>query len=499
MKITAKTNFLRELLLTLLFLGLVFALVMISLSNDSQLSLIERQGKLRVATLNNPMSWYLLRGEAAGFEYELVKAFAQHLNVGLDLTISPDHHALFTSLNNRSVHLVAANLLATDERQEHFYTGPVYRKTSSSVIYRQRQGRRAPSSVDELVGRRIGVVAGSSHESTLRDATASLLDIHIVSDDNQDPIDLLRAVHEGELDFAVVDQFFFGTQRSYFPGLQSAFELGEPVAVSWLLAPQRDYSLTQALHSFFAEPSTQLLISELEARYFTQENPLNYFDTVSFRTHLTERFMPLSDYFQKASEKTGIELSLLAAVGYQESHWDPDAVSPTGVRGVMMLTHAAASEVNVDDRTDAKQSILGGAQYLLNMKQRIPERIPEPDHTWFALAAYNVGLGHLHDARRLTQQLGGNPDRWTDVRSHLPKLAQERYYTQLRHGYARGHEPVRYVDNIRRYIDVFEWEFNLLGGFDNEEVIFEPIPDTASSDEFRDLSEKILRNFAPSL
>lgn len=496
---TQKVNFLRELLLSVLFLGLIFVLVMISLSNNSQLSLIERQGKLRVATLNNPMSWYLLRGEPAGFEYELTLAFADYLGVQLDLTVSHDHQSLFNSLNNRSVHLAAANLLATDERQESFYTGPIYRKTSSALIYRQRQGRRAPQSIDDVANSKVGVVQGSSHEKMLIELSQNIENLVIVTDEIRDPIDILRAVHEGELDFAIVDKFFFGTQRSFFPGLDYAFELGEPVPVSWILHPPRDQSLPQALQAFFAEPTTQLLITELEERYFTQENPLNYFDTVSFRKHLTDRFMLLAPYFVQAAENTGFDLSLLAAVGYQESHWDADAVSSTGVRGIMMLTNAAASEVGVEDRTDAAQSILGGAQYLLNMKQRIPERIPEPDHTWFALAAYNVGLGHLEDARRLTQQLGGNPDRWADVRSHLPKLSQERYYTQLRYGYARGHEPVRYVDNIRRYIDVFEWEFQLLSRLDSEDENTEQMLQEDNAEAFRDISEKVLRNFAPSL
>lgn len=209
--------------------------------------------------------------------------------------------------------------------------------------------------------------------------------------------------------------------------------------------------------------------------------------------------MPLKPYFSQAAENTGFALPLLAAIAYQESHWNADAVSPTGVRGVMMLTNAAASEVNIEDRTDAKQSILGGAQYLLNVKQRIPERIPEPDHTWFALAAYNIGYGHLEDARRLTQQLGGDPDRWSDVRSHLPKLAQERYYSQLRYGYARGHEPVRYVDNIRRYIDVFEWEYQLLTHENQEPPAEDEITNGNNPEDFRDISEKVLRNFAPSL
>lgn len=496
---TQKANFLRELLLTVLFFSLIFVLVMISLGNENQLSLIERQGKLRVATLNNPMSWYLLRGEPAGFEFELTRAFTDYLGVELDLVVSSDHQHLFSSLNNRSVHLAAANLLATDQRQALFYTGPIYRKTSSALVYRHRKGKKAPDNVENLSNSRIGVIQGSSHEKSLIEFIGEAVKVDIIFDENSDQIDMLRAVHEGELDYTVVDTFFFGTQRSFFPGLRVAFPLGDEVPVSWLLTQQRDHSLTYALQAFFAEPSTHILIAELEERYFTQENPLNYFDTVSFRNHLSERFMALAPFFEQAVENTGFDLSLLAAVGYQESHWNPDAVSPTGVRGVMMLTHAAASEVGVKDRTDAQQSILGGAQYLENVKRRIPDRIPEPDHTWFALAAYNVGYGHLADARRLTQQLGGNPDRWTDVRSHLPKLAQERYYSQLRHGYARGHEPVRYVDNIRRYIDVFEWELQQLGGLNNESEQDDVTVNTDDAEQFRDISEKVLRNFAPSL
>ena len=148
---------------------------------------------------------------------------------------------------------------------------------------------------------------------------------------------------------------------------------------------------------------------------------------------------------------------LLAAIGYQESHWDRDAVSPTGVRGIMMLTRAAAKDMDIADRKDPEQSIRGGARYLARMLQRIPERVPEPDRTWLALAAYNVGYGHLEDARILTQKNKGNFDRWVDVKESLPLLSQKKWFKQTRYGYARGREPVRYVDNIRTYYDILVW------------------------------------------
>ena len=144
-------------------------------------------------------------------------------------------------------------------------------------------------------------------------------------------------------------------------------------------------------------------------------------------------------------------------MGYQESHWNPDAVSPTGVRGIMMLTEATARQLGVEDRVDPRQSIFGGARYLRRIKRKIPERIAEPDRTWLALAAYNIGFGHLEDARILTQANGGDPDRWEDVREHLPLLADPKWHTRTRHGYARGGQPVHYVENIRYYYDVLLW------------------------------------------
>jgi membrane-bound lytic murein transglycosylase F len=148
---------------------------------------------------------------------------------------------------------------------------------------------------------------------------------------------------------------------------------------------------------------------------------------------------------------------LLAAVGYQESHWDPTATSHTGVRGLMMLTEETARALKVPDRLDPRSSIFGGARYFVWLRNQIPKRILEPDRTWFTLAAYNVGVGHLEYARILTQMHGKNPDAWIDVREHLPLLTQAKGYTRVKRGYARGWEPVRFVENIRGYMDILDW------------------------------------------
>jgi membrane-bound lytic murein transglycosylase F len=162
-------------------------------------------------------------------------------------------------------------------------------------------------------------------------------------------------------------------------------------------------------------------------------------------------------WFQEAAAETGLDWRLLAAIGYQESRWDESATSPTGVQGLMMLTAETAQRVGIRNRRDPRESILGGARYFGVVDRTIPKRIADPDRTWLALAAYNVGYGHLEDARILTQRRGQDPDSWPDVRANLPLLAQERHYRTLRRGYARGWEPVGFVRNVQTYAELLRW------------------------------------------
>ena len=162
---------------------------------------------------------------------------------------------------------------------------------------------------------------------------------------------------------------------------------------------------------------------------------------------------------------TGIDWRLLAAIGYQESQWDAFATSSTGVRGLMMLTGDTADRMGVTNRLDARQSILGGARYLVMMKETLPSRIPEPDRTWLALAAYNQGQGHMEDARRIAQARGGSPDDWADVKEALPYLSRGTYSKVMKYGYARGGEALHFAENIRNYYDILlrlEPEYNPL-------------------------------------
>lgn len=178
---------------------------------------------------------------------------------------------------------------------------------------------------------------------------------------------------------------------------------------------------------------------------------LSPYDRKMFFKHLRIRFPRYEEHFLNAAQEHDLPWKLLASQAYQESHWNRRARSPTGVRGIMMLTRRTAASLGIRNRLDPMKSIHGGAEYLAIMEKRIPDAVPIPDRRFFALAAYNVGLGHMNDARTLALKRSKNPNRWQDMMQVLPLLSQKKYYRSLRYGYARGQEPVTYVQRIRAY------------------------------------------------
>jgi membrane-bound lytic murein transglycosylase F len=216
---------------------------------------------------------------------------------------------------------------------------------------------------------------------------------------------------------------------------------------------------------FFAKIQKNGRLEQLRERYYGHIEQLDYVGTRLYTRHVKQVLPEFRPLFQKAAKLYKLDWRLLAAIGYQESHWRPKAMSPTGVRGIMMLTQATAAEIGIEDRLDPEASIMGGAQYFRETLDRIPERIPRPDRIWLALAAYNVGFYHLDDARIITQMNGGDPDKWVDVKKNLPLLSQSKWYKKVEHGYARGNEPVNYVENIRIYYDLLVWLDNKDKGF----------------------------------
>ena len=195
-------------------------------------------------------------------------------------------------------------------------------------------------------------------------------------------------------------------------------------------------------------------LRRLADRRFARVRQIPRIDAGIFQERVRKCFRSTAHCCRKRRKQTGIEWRLLAAVAYQESQWDPLATSETGVRGLMQLTEETARHLGVVDRLDPKTSIIAAARYLRALKQKMPARIQEPDRTWLALAAFNIGIAHLEDARVLAQKQKLDPDLWNDVKKTLPLLAEPEYHIDAKYGYARGGMPVAFVDRVRGYYDI---------------------------------------------
>ncbi len=436
-------------------LTLVLALCMLTSCADaqqSQLEKIQERDELRVLSRHSLTSYFVKDDELAGFEYELAQRFADRLGVELKVIVPDNFGDIFTRLSEGRGDMAAAGLTVTSEREQNFLFGPVYHEVTQQLIYRHGNGK--PSDITELNDGQLEVVADSSHVEQLKELQQEVPELEWTTNSNLDNSSLLELVQLEMIDYTIADSNEFAANQNLFPELRVAFDISDPQPLAWAMNNDEDGSLLKEVNAFFAEIEGDGFLDQLIEKYYGHIRRFDYVDTRALHRRILTHLPLYQGYLESAAEKYGFDWRLLAAISYQESHWNPDAVSSTGVRGLMMLTQATAGELGVTDREDPRESIFAGAKYLDDLRTRLPERIAEPDRTWLALAAYNVGMAHLEDARVLTEMNGGNPDLWQDVRENLPLLSKRKWFEQTRHGYARGGEPVRYVGNIRRYYDI---------------------------------------------
>jgi len=417
---------------------------------------IKASGELRVVTRNSGTTLYEGPEGLTGFEHDLVQLFAEELGVKPHFIIPKRFDDLLPTVINGDAQLAAAGLTVTPERVSEIRFGPPYQEITQQLIY--RQGNTRPRKIDDLYGGKLVVLAGSSHEEELTRLKATHPKLSWESRADVESAELMQMVEDREIDYTVADSNEFAIYRRFMPNLGVAFDITEPQPLAWAMAHAEDSSLYQAMESFFNRIAEDGTLDELIERHYGHIGRLNFVELQTFVKHYEKRLPEYEAYFKEAEEITGIDWRTLAAIGYQESHWNPKARSPTGVRGIMMLTLTTAKQMEIESRLDPQQSIIGGAKYLRYIEEKLPSRIEEPDRLWLTLAGYNVGFGHLEDARILTEHLGDNPDKWVDVKKHLPKLSLKKWYTGLKHGYARGNEPVNYVDNIRAYVELLRWQ-----------------------------------------
>ncbi len=415
-------------------------------------------GELRVVTRNSPITYFIGQAGPEGPDFDLVRGFADRLGVKLKIVEVDRFADLLTEVEAGRAHLAAAGLTVTAERSRRVDFGPPYQQVSQYLVY--HRGRTPPRTTADLAGKRIEVVASSSYVETLSAARGQVPALAWTENPSADAGELLNRVASGDADYTLVDSNLFAIFQRYHPELRVAFNMTDGDAIAWAFQRRGDRSLIDEAAAYLAGMRASGQLAQVMDRYYGHKSSFDYAGTQKFMRDYQQLLPRFRRQFEAAAKKADLDWRLVAAVGYQESHWDPAAISPKGAQGMMMLTPDTALLMGIEDPMDAGQSIVGGSRYLWRMKRRIARLapdIPDQDLTWMALAGYNMGFGHLLDARQVTKTRGGNPDRWVDVKDALPLLMERRWYAQARWGYARGAETRTYVRNIRNYYDILVW------------------------------------------
>lgn len=429
-------------------IDMVFPWQQLMRAEENHYTALKERGSLIVGTLNNPVSYFINAEGEAGLEYELSKAFADYLGVELKVDVFENIEELFTALEEHQIDVAAANLLYHPKKLEQFQLGPAYYSASWQLVY--RKGETRPSSLAQLKGK-LAITHHPQLQEILAKHREKLPNLSWTVQNRRTPESLLLQVADGKVDYTIANSIDVSAAQQVRPELAVAFDVTDEASVHWYLPNSSYNDLQAALLDFMNSAIENGLIARIEEKYFNHFRKFDYVDMRSYTQAIEKTLPKYAPLFEKY--QGNLDWRLLAAVAYQESHWDENATSPTGVRGIMMLTKATAERMKIQDRMDAEQSIKAGSEYLHWLIAQVPDSIPQEDRIWFALAGYNMGLGHILDARRLTKNLGGNPDNWLDVKKNLPLLAEKRHYSNLKYGYARGYEAFQYVENIRRYMN----------------------------------------------
>lgn len=440
-----------------------------------QLTQVRERGYLRVATLINPTIYVPDKNQPQGLEYDLATRFAQQLGLGVKFIIAKNINEAYQLVDENKADFAAAGLVVSLARERLFRYGPSYVSVRRQLVY--RQGVPKPQSLDDIGSAPLAVEKGSSSLSWLTEQAKKGLLTPDNANDSSNPqnqaadthdytiqvqledtgISTLKALETGAVDYAVMLSHETMLGQKISNKIHVATDLGPPVSFAWAFSRHADKSLYNASVMFFNEIRSNHELKNLIDRHYAQFEQLDQRLAQQFLDDVESRIAPYLSAFKKAGEKYDIDWRLLAAMGYQESKWQPDATSHQGAYGLMQITLPTAQELGLHDRGDPVKSIMSAAKYLSQLRAQVPERAKEPDLTYFAIAAYNIGIGHLSDAFRLTAEQGGDPNRWQDVRDRLTELSDPKIYRKLRYGYARGEETVQYVENIRALHDLMIW------------------------------------------
>lgn len=417
----------------------------------SQLERIQSRGILRIAIIPTPPLFFPDESLIKGYDYEIISSYARSIGTELEIFRAENISDIVTLLKQGKAHIGIAGNSPTYP-DDDIIGSTAYDEDKWHVI--GNRANKLPRSLDEITPSTIIVAKGSKPALVIANLKAANPSLFWLELPNGNTRQVLEQVNLNNFKLSIINAEVYKYYRYLYPEIKVAFTLEKKYPSRWLTYKSEDVSILSSVNRFINQYKQSGKLEKRFNTYFRHLNVFNYTDSVYYLKQIKKKLPRYSAYFKNAAKDNEFDERFLAAISYQESHWNEKARSHTGVRGLMMLTNDTAKRVGVKNRLDPEQSIMGGARYLNILKASLPERILEPDRSWMTLAAYNIGLGHLEDARILTQKNGDDPNLWIDVEKYLPKLSQKAWYKKTKYGYARGHEPVAFVRRIRRYYDI---------------------------------------------
>jgi len=338
--------------------------ILASCKASKDLQTIKERGKLIVLTLNSPTSYYEDRdGQIKGIEFDLINIYAKYLGVRPKFKIKDSLSELLKALKSNQGDLAAAGLTRTPGRESQFLFGPDYQSIQQEVVCHKKF---IVNKMEHLLNRNILVVTGSSYEERLKQLKKKWPKLnwktwkttHELSTEQ-----ILQKVNRGKQDCAIGDSNIVAIHRRYLQNLRVNMGLGDKENLTWIL-PRSHQALAESIHEWFNNSLNSNDLAAVIDSYLGFVEDYDSYDLHVFRKRIKERLPKYKKLFQKTAKEFNFPWRFLAAVSYQESHWDPKAVSHTGVQGLMMLTKNTAQSMGVTDRTDPTQSVRGGAAYL---------------------------------------------------------------------------------------------------------------------------------------
>ncbi len=436
----------------LLVVLLIVSLFLGACSQNRALERIESSGTITIVTRNNAHCYYTYRDQNMGFEYDLAKAFADFLGVELEVKVAESWSHMFPLLNKGDGDLLAASITITRARQRWVDFSKGYLPVRQMVIIHKENA--GVKNIEGQEGKTIHVRSDTSYEERRHALRQKGYDLDIKAHDNVPTEDLIAAVAEGKIEVTIADSNMALLNRRYYPDIRIAFPVEQPQSLGWAVK-KGERALLDKINEFFKKIKQDGTFKDIYNRYYAYIERFDHLDIKKFQQRIKTRLPKYEKTIRKAAEQYGFDWRLITALIYQESQFRPWAKSFSGVRGLMQLTLPTARDMGVKNRLEPHQSIMGGTRYLRKLYD-VYDNASDLDRTLIAIAAYNVGKGHIMDARKIASAMGLDPNKWASLEKALPLLRQRKYYKNSRFGYCRGAEPVFQVQRVLTYYDILK-------------------------------------------